>query len=279
MEEIASAAQFGGMVKEFKKKWGRVQTNCCMLPAEVQELAARRKLFVEAQDEVLCFFVRETDCSRLYYYMKEDAALPGTEGWDRPVVIDCVFRGQEDAALEKCGAERWRARGFAPYKRNRRMECTRERFLPPADEEEMRRAFPVVRLAPEDYEGVSRLWRGSLDCRSVPFWDQEEFAGACGRGEILGIRLADGAVGTVITVIPRGKTSFMEHLVVSRELRGRGMGRTAFCGASMQLFETYGAEKINFWVEETNAHAIAIYERMGYVYDGTVSRQFLLGDK
>lgn len=278
MKAVASSAQFAELVKEFKKRWQKVQTNCTMLPSEVQELAARKKLYVQPDDETLCFFVQESDCSRLYYYMKEEAVLPDASGWALPVVIDCVFRGDEEAALQKCGAAHWQTLGFAPYKRNRRMECRKEMFRPPADEIEKNRRFPVAPLVPKDYPDAATLWRTSLDYRSATFWNEAEFAEACARGELLGIRLADGRVGTVIVVMPRGKTSFMEHLVVSPELRGLGMGRTAFCGGSTYLFEKHGAQKINFWVDETNTRAIALYERMGYVFDGTVSRQFLLGD-
>ena len=94
------------------------------------------------------------------------------------------------------------------------------------------------------------------------------------------MRLPDGTAGAVIMVIPKGKTGFMQHLVVSTKLRGLGMGRTLFCGATEYLLTKGGADESKFsgWSEE-NIHAIAIYQKMGYIYDGVISRQFLLGEK
>jgi RimJ/RimL family protein N-acetyltransferase len=40
--------------------------------------------------------------------------------------------------------------------------------------------------------------------------------------------------------------------------------------------EKRNCAKVNFWVDEENTHAIGIYERVGFVYDGTISRQFKL---
>ncbi len=275
-ELVTGAAQFARLVKEWKKRNGKAQTNCTLLPSEVEQLAARGKLSVR-EDGALCFFVGESDCTRLYYYQAAEGELPDVSDWPRPVVIDCVFRGDEAAARKKCGVDKWVACGFAPHQRNRRMECAKADFVPPADAAEKNSQFPVVPLLPEDYSEAARLWRGSLDYRSATFFGEEEFARACRKGELLGIRLEAGRLAAVIVTLPRGKTSFMEHLVVDPALRGRGMGRTAFCGGSAYLFEKHGAEKINFWVDETNTHAIKLYERMGYTFDGTVSVQYLLG--
>lgn len=277
MERVESAAQFGKLVSEFRKKWKTVQSNCCLLPGDAKLLTARGKLYVRSYDEVLCFFIKEADCSRLYYYMKTDASLPDTEDWEKPVIFDCIYRGDEEEALQICGAYRWCEKGFAAYKRNRRMEFTSENFLPPADEKEKSKQYPVVALNPEDYEDVLALWKSSLDLYSAPFVDQEEFAAACGRNEMLGIRLSNGKVGAMIVAQFRGRISFMEHLVVSKELRGLGMGRTAFCGGANYLLH-HGAKKINGWVDEENSHAIHMYLRMGCEYDGAISRQFKLNE-
>ncbi|WP_417091875.1 GNAT family N-acetyltransferase [Marvinbryantia sp.] len=279
MEKVASAALFGERVKAFKKKNRPVVTNCFFVPAEVEDMIRREKLYVEEAEEALCIQVREAYYSRLYYYMKEGAQLPALSGWMRPVILDTVFRGDEEAALAKCKVSRWCAHGFAEYKRYRRMECAKENFLPPADQRAKLAEYPIVPLKPQDYPEVAALWKSSLDIYSTLLPQEAEFAEYCEEQQVIGVRLPDGTAGAVIMVIPKGKTGFMQHLVVSTKLRGLGMGRTLFCGATEYLLTKGGADKVNFWVDEENIHAIAIYQKMGYIYDGVISRQFLLGEK
>ncbi len=278
MEKITSSAQFADMVREFQKRQAEVKTNCLMLPAEIRELAQAGKLSVQEYEDALCFFIREASCTRLFYYMKPDAALPDMAEWDRPVLLDCVFRGDETAAVEKMGLDRWCAHGFTYFKRNLRMECTKEEFTPPADQEEKNREFPVEPLQERDFDEVIRLWSGDQHLYGATFYTREEFAQACAQGKILGVRLEDGSVGAVFKANPRGRVSFMEHLVVRKGLRGMGMGRTAACAGIGYQFTGNGADKINFWVDEENEYAISLYKRWGCRYDGTVCTEFKLGD-
>lgn len=279
MEKITSAALFGERVKAFKKKNRPVVTNCFFVPAEVEDMVCRGKLYAEENEEAFCIQVREAYYSRLYYYIKEGAQLPALSGWKQPVILDTVFRGDEETALAKCGVPHWCANGFAAYKRYRRMECAKERFRAPSDQQTKLAEYPIVQLKREDYPAVAALWESSLDIYSTLLPGAEEFAEYCEKHQVIGMRLPDGTAGAVIMVLPRGRIGFMQHLVVSPRLRGLGMGRTLFCGATEYLLTEGGAEKVNFWVDEENVHAIAIYQKMGYLYDGIISRQFLLREK
>ena len=75
MEKIESSAQFGGLVKEFKKNHKGAQSNCFFLPAEVEDMAGRGKLYYEQKPEGLYFLVTEESCARLYYYVDKDAQV------------------------------------------------------------------------------------------------------------------------------------------------------------------------------------------------------------
>lgn len=279
MEKMKSAAQFSDRVKRFKKKWPKVQSNCFFVPSEITDMTERDRLYVQEYEEALVILVKEYYYARIYYYMKEQAQLPALEKSDFPMILDTVFRGEEEKALEKCGVSVWLENGFIPYKRYRRMECLKESFCPPDDQQEKQSEYPIVSLTEQDYPQVAALWESSLDIYSTLLPDRTEYAQYCEKGQVIGVRLKDGSVGAVIMVIPKGRTGFMQHLVVSPKLRGLGMGRTLFCEATEYLFVQCGADKVNFWVDEENAHAIKIYQKMGYIYDGIVSRQFLLSGR
>ena len=275
MEKINSPKEFAALIKDYKKNHKKVLSNCFFLPDEVEYMTKQQKLFVESREDLLCFYTEEADCWRLYYYM--EAGMPvAIEKKDKPLILDYVFRGEEEEKLRASGSESWIRAGFAPYKRYRRMECAGEAFCPPVDQEEKLSAYPMEFLKETDYHTVQKLWRESLDVYSTLLPEREEFTEFCQKGQLLGMRLSDGEAGAVIIAIPKGRTGFLQHLVVSPEFRGLGMGRTLFCKATEHLLAEEKTQKVNFWVDEENIHAIEIYKRMGYVYDGFISRQFKL---
>jgi ribosomal protein S18 acetylase RimI-like enzyme len=241
----------------------------------VEEMAGHNKLFLEETSEGLYFFIKEEACSRLYYYLRQDAK-PLVKRQELPVILEYVLRGEESAALDKAGCSKWLEQGFYPYKRYRRMECLRENFIPPIDQQSKLKEYPITEMTRADYPVVAPLWRTGLEASSTFLPDEEEFTRACEAGQVLGIRLPDGEPAAVQLVVTKGRTGFMQHLIVNPKLRGQGLGRTLCSGSTSYLMEKRNCAKVNFWVDEENTHAIGIYERVGFVYDGTISRQFKL---
>lgn len=283
MEKIESSAQFGGLVKEFKKNHKGAQSNCFFLPAEVEDMAGRGKLYYEQKPEGLYFLVTEESCARLYYYVDKDAQVSMDFGKEdlvkNAVILDYVFRGDEETALKKGGYEKWLEKGFIPYKRYRRMECAKGDFHPPKDYSEAQHRFRAEKAKPEDYREISSLWKKSLDVYSTFLLEEQEFTESCEKGEIIAMRLSDGTVFAVAMAIKKGKSAFLQHLSVEPSLRGNGMGKAMFCAVVTFAYEEYGVEKANFWVDEKNSRAIGMYIKGGFTDDGTVSRQFILEKK
>lgn len=274
MEQIESYRQFGSIVREFKKAVGAVNSNCYFLPNDVKKMTEKGTLFLDQTADCLYFFVNEAECSRLYYYLK-DGAVPCVKRQKKPVFLDFVFRETEGSQKNQ-EIELWEKQGFQVYKSYRRMECCARDFLPPADQKEMEQKYPMENLVPEDYEDCIALWENGLDVFSTLLPDREEFTEACRKGQVFGIRRKDGSVGGADRGIDKGRTAFMQHLSVSPELRGTGIGRTLCCASIAAMFTQHGAEKVNFWVDAKNNHAIGIYKRMGFVDDGMVSGQLKL---
>lgn len=276
MEKVESYQAFGKKVKEFRKN-GKIQSNCYFLPDEVRKMTEKGTLYLEESEECLLFFVKETNCYRLYYYLRE-GGIPELEKKDLPVFLDFVYRNEAEEREDSLIAL-WEKQGFLVYKKYRRMECLAENFISPSDKEEMQKKYPLEKLKPENYEECIALWKRCLDEYSTILPDKEEFTHACEKGQIMGVILPDGSVGAVNRGIFKGRTAFMQHLSVSPALRGIGMGRTLSFASIAMMFTDLGAEKVNFWVDEKNGHAIEIYERMGFTYDGMVSGQRKLDKK
>ncbi len=276
MERVKSYQEFGDKVKAFRKK-ARTESNCYFLPKEVRKMTEKGTLYLEESEDCLLFLVRETNCYRLYYYLRE-GGTPVTEKKDMPVFLDFVYK-KETEEKEKFLISLWKKQGFQVYKKYRRMECLGENFVSPVDQAEMQKKYPIQNLGPENYEECIALWKTCLDEYSTILPDREEFTYACEKGQIMGVILPDGSVGAVDRGIFKGRTAFMQHLSVSPSLRGIGMGRTLCYASIAVMFTDRGAEKVNFWVDEKNTHAIGIYERMGFTYDGKVSGQLKLDKK
>lgn len=174
MKRVDSPAHFGALVKEVRRKHPALQSNCFFLPTEVEEMTRRQKLYAQEQESGLILFVEEDACSRLYYFLDKDAS-PVMPQRHKPVLLDYVFRGDEDAALAKAGSYKWQELGFSPYKRYRRMECTKESFLPPERYREKMEEFRIIELNPGDFCEVSKLWKSSLDVYSTFLPDESEY--------------------------------------------------------------------------------------------------------
>lgn len=275
MEKVESYQEFRDKVKAFKKK-SKVQSNCYFLPDEVRKMTEKGRLYLEESEDSLLFFVRETNCYRLYYYLRE-GGTPELEKKDLPVFLDFVYR-RETEEEEKALIQLWEEQGFQAYKYYRRMECVKEKFVVPPNQVEMQKKYPLQSLKPENYEACIALWTSCLDEYSTILPDKEAFTCACEKGQIMGVFLPDGRVGGVIMGIFKGRTAFMQHLSLNSGFRGIGMGRTLWGASLTVMFMDYGAEKVNFWVDEKNTHAIEIYERTGFYYDGMVSQQLMLNE-
>lgn len=281
MEIIKSSGQFGELVRAFKKEHkGSVQSNCFFLPAEVEEMTEKKKLYFKQTSEGLYFLVREEECGRLYYYM-DQAGTPSIEPSELfigkgAVILDYVFRGEEGEALRKGGYTKWLEKGFKPYKKYRRMECMKGGFHPPKDYVESEKSFQVEKVEKKEYREVTSLWKKSLDVYSTFILEEREFEESCKKGEIISMKLPNGKIFAATMAIKRGKTAFLQHLAVEPELRGNGMGKAMFCAVVDFAFDEYKVEKANFWVDEANSRAIGMYVKSGFVNDGTFSSQFIL---
>ncbi|MDO4336677.1 MAG: GNAT family N-acetyltransferase [Eubacteriales bacterium] len=249
MEKVESVKQFGDMVKEFKRKYKPVQSNCYLMPGEVDSMIRNGSLYFGRSEKGLYFQVKETGCYRLYYYLSSDCR-PAITKQDRCVILDYVFRGNEEIGLAKAGCDKWEQAGFRPYKRYLRMECLRGNFIPPEDQREKESKYPVVPMTAEDYPAVLALWEGSLDGYSTPFLNEDEFDAECKNRRIVGMRLPDGSAGAVAVSIQKGRTCFLQHLVVSPKFRGLGMGRTLHSAVVEVAFGKENTDKVNFWVDE-----------------------------
>ncbi|KJS33181.1 MAG: hypothetical protein VR64_02875 [Desulfatitalea sp. BRH_c12] len=84
-----------------------------------------------------------------------------------------------------------------------------------------------------------------------------------------------GSATLVIVVIPTGQRARIEDVVVSRSMRGRGIGR-ALVGRALALAREQGADSVELTSHPSRAAANALYRKMGFVQRETTVYQYRL---
>ena len=101
--------------------------------------------------------------------------------------------------------------------------------------------------------------------------EQAFIAAAEERGDLLLVAKAGGQVVGWVTLF-RPRAEFMQHTAdlgmgVIRDLRGRGVG-SGLMEYALEWAAERGIEKVRLGVRSGNAHARALYRRLGFVEEG-----------
>ncbi len=97
------------------------------------------------------------------------------------------------------------------------------------------------------------------------------------------LALLDGRVVGYVRVVPPTPLASNRHvrqiqgLAVDTAARGRGIG-VALVEEACRVAREQGARRITLRVLGHNAPARALYERCGFVVEGTLTEEFLIGD-
>ncbi len=134
-------------------------------------------------------------------------------------------------------------------------------------------------LRADDFEAVLGLYRQSEDFLAlgpVPFASREmvltDIRRSAGCGGLYCV-IVDGAGATVgvLDFMPGrpGNTAVLELLMIARNHRNRGHGRSVLHGLESYLREKYGTVQIESGVQTNNPAAIRFWKRNGFTIDST----------
>lgn len=145
-------------------------------------------------------------------------------------------------------------------------------------------ADAIARLHADNWKATYRgiLPDGYLDTQvdgeRLAYWRS-----ALATGSYSMVRAALGGGGEVIGFSglkadkDKGYDQTIEHLHVSAEARGTGLGRALMADAARQTLAR-GGQSLCLWVFEDNARAIGFYEALGGVTDARGTDKFAGGD-
>lgn len=239
-----------------------VVTNCVLSERELRRELAVGRLYCQTWPEGLYLLRRRADHWLLQFYLQSGGGFPAPEA-EGPVVTEVPIRpkdaGSEAALLAKLGAA-----GFSPLLRRVRLQCY------PADSVQALED-PVHPGAPEDAREVLDLLRASLDPLTgcLPGVDELREDGA--QGNLLLTRSTDGGLTGVLQF--RRAPGFWEirHLAVRADARAQGLGTRLLRAFLSQV----GQRRAQVWTGQTNAAALAAYQKVGFMQDGCHSSVLL----
>ena len=274
MTEVLSPEFLKTTVASFKD--GRKAfSNCFLMPDELQRLTAEKKLFVLSNSEWLFLLCSRGDYFSAYYYAFDFSTgesakdLFGAESFSKEILLDVTFRGASGdretvKKLVSCGV-------FKEYKTYKRMTLS----LKDIEKERLEaKLAPGYRLEKSAcYTDVFSLWKEALDEKSTPLPDSDAFARFEENGLFYALKDKEDELGCVLILNRKGKTALAEHLVCSPAHRRKGLAKSLFQKALAQAKES-GVTAVKLWVDEKNAPAVSLYEKLGFLDDGTKSEQY-----
>lgn len=280
MIRIENSAQFNEIVKNFRSKYGKVLSNCFLMPSEIDGLADNDSLFVAEYPGWLLIVCDREDYSNFYYYTDGISSTDCVRELlnsldDREVYLDIVTRsgrGDNDTP------SRFIADGIAEkYKSYQRMQLS----VKDIDFESLKINVAEGYCLCDNYcnaEEFNKLWKSSLDEKSTPLPGDSEIKSLCEDGCLFSAVDSEGNLAGVVMLTVSSRQALLQHLAVSPLHRRKGLALSLFqrCFLAARDKEL---TMLKLWVDCENLSAIALYDRTGFVNDGMICDQLYMKGK
>lgn len=105
------------------------------------------------------------------------------------------------------------------------------------------------------------------------------------RGDRLFFKAVDPDSGNVMGHLELGaidrhnRSTRIGRVLLAPEARGRGLGEAIMRAGLAKAFDEMGMHRVDLWVFESNARAIACYERVGFRHEGVIREAFKAGEE
>jgi len=218
------------------------------LSRDDQVLTAPRSLLIKR---------REVAFDRIEFYSKDLVELQAMllQHRQRIEVMEWVGSTQQEAELTQL----WQpCLGY--HRQLMRMGLRASR---PADD-----ALPPDFATPQDLPALRTLFDTAFDPLTERIPDDQELQRLSQQREILVNRSPTGALRGFMVRVRTGRTHHLKYLFVSAEHRGQHVGEQLF---SRFRGDAAPGDRLILWVFPENTVAIRLYQKHGFVADGTVN--------
>ena len=277
MDTIRDLTQYKELIRETKRRFGKVDQNSILMSGAVEKYIKNGHLFFREYEHGTVFWIEEGRYYKLYYYWMPGAALDDFR-CEKPVVIEELDNHGTRSDYISRFTPTLEAAGFRLYKTNQQVELNpsdpslglEERF----SAEEARMAMEGLHFHYDDGSHMpqaSALWKAHLDLADVPL-DHT----VLGPDDTL-LCVLDGSGSVAATHWWRhtGKSSEGRHTVTHPDYYRRGLASAMLCAWCLDAKQR-GIRKASTWISTTNFRSLALYQKVGFTPNGRVSRQYIL---
>lgn len=278
MQKVNSFSHFNSLLKKLKANTPKPLTNCYLYPSEIDELSAQNKLFyIFSLDNKtgLYFFLENHTFYNLYFYM-DGLSVPDLKKPEKPVVLDFVYK--ENRVPKQLDQQNllWKQYGFKDYKKYIRMDQNISVLTDHTDFNNDLSANYIFGFSdhPDLSDDIQQLWQHNLDPYSIAIPESGEIIVSMENNNIFYLTDSRGKLSAALQVLRIGSKAIIQHVTVSPDSRGKGIG-LFLLKKVFHLLKEQGISESQLWVDINNKSAIRLYEKCGYTYNFMISNQLL----
>lgn len=256
MKKISEVLELSGILEPFEGH--KYITNAYFFGNELTRLIQSEVLFSESfgNNLLLYKYLEEADCFEVYYYIK-DCAASITISHSAKFVIEIPYRSY-DFPLPVI--EFWQKSGFDKHINRDLLGLIRPNV-----------SELVIPNSEFEYKLVNNLNLANLICDSIKctfdnytgdILTLDEVVDSLKNQEIAGA-FKDGELAGFIRFYTKSKVSWIGHLVVLSEYKGKGIGKS-LVAYYLKLRSEQGFANFQQWVISNNENALKLYSYFGF---------------
>ncbi len=101
MEQIISLKQYDQLLKNARKTFGRLHTNCFLLAPETERIILQRRLYFEETDKGLLFYSDEKKYYQVYFYISSETKKLNILPKEKPILVRTIYIHGSKSELQK----------------------------------------------------------------------------------------------------------------------------------------------------------------------------------
>ena len=273
LQKVDNYKHFEDLTAHARAEAGLKNINCFLSPDQIDSFARQRVLSYFRDDMSLILFHDHDAYFQLYLFL--DAADPQfrIDRLDKDAVTDFPGMNRTLNTKYQRAIEELRKAGFAHNATSVKM--IKELIEPTEIDLSPAGGLQLQVAEPRHMHKIYELWGSGLDAASNALPSIADLERHIEEGSIVIGVVDDALVGAIQVESKIDGSCFLRHLVVSDAYKGRSVGSTLMRQAPYYSIEPVPRSAYH-WVQTTNVPALAMFEKIGYGFDGRYLEQYIL---
>lgn len=270
MKKVDTFDELNTIIKEVGKGKG-VTSNFFMLKEEIQWYINEKRMYyciIKAGIYIIC---DEGEFYHLYYKLKTNMLLDDIK-LDKPIMVKFVGHEARTDNNMLHTVELFSQIGFIQHSKTRRMiRENGKKFFNSCFSNDV-----IVRYAEiKDLKSIASIWKNSLDSLLHPLFEEKYICDLIKSRNVLCAENISGKIVGGLQMEKLRNSVMLWYIAIDKDIRYNGIG-SLLVQKMIDISLKMDAKTTTVWVVEDNVNAIRFYKKLGYLFDGMYSYQYLL---